>query len=77
MISSQAVARPWNVQKRPDTTGPNENKPAGQDTFQPSSRLATDPPCHMTYLSEYLEYEKLTDEDIREHLAGLRSHYEG
>ena len=29
----------------------------------------------MTYLSEYLEYEKLTDEDIREHMAALRSHY--
>jgi hypothetical protein len=30
----------------------------------------------MAYMSEYLEYEKLTDEDIREHLAGLRSYYE-
>lgn len=29
----------------------------------------------MTYLSEYLEYEKLTDEDIHEHMAGLRSHF--
>lgn len=29
----------------------------------------------MTYMSEYLEYENLTDEDIREHIAGLRSHY--
>ena len=31
----------------------------------------------MTFMSEYLEYEKLTDEDIRERLAGLRSYYEG
>ena len=30
----------------------------------------------MTYMSEYLEYEKLTDEDIRENVAGLRSHFE-
>ncbi|GHH59159.1 hypothetical protein [Lentzea cavernae] len=30
----------------------------------------------MTYMSEYLEYDKLTDEDIREHVAGLRSHFE-
>ncbi|MFD4638649.1 hypothetical protein ACFWN2_15135 [Lentzea sp. NPDC058436] len=29
----------------------------------------------MTYMSEYLEYEKLTDEDIRENVAGLRSHF--
>lgn len=29
----------------------------------------------MTYMSEYLEYEKLTDEDIREHIAYLRSHF--
>ena len=30
----------------------------------------------MTFMSEYLEYEKLTDEDIRERLAALRSYYE-
>lgn len=30
----------------------------------------------MTYMSEYLEYEKLTDEDIRGHIASLRSHFE-
>ncbi|HEX7303665.1 hypothetical protein [Lentzea sp.] len=30
----------------------------------------------MAYMSEYLGYEKLTDENIREHLAGLRSYYE-
>ncbi|GAB2850544.1 hypothetical protein [Lentzea nigeriaca] len=30
----------------------------------------------MTYMSEYLEYEKLTDDDIREHIANLRSYYE-
>ncbi|WP_090049371.1 hypothetical protein [Lentzea fradiae] len=30
----------------------------------------------MTYMAEYLGYEKLTDEDIREHVAGLRSHFE-
>jgi hypothetical protein len=30
----------------------------------------------MAYMAEYLQYEKLTDEDIREHVAGLRSHYE-
>ncbi|MEU7476027.1 hypothetical protein AB0A63_08590 [Lentzea sp. NPDC042327] len=31
----------------------------------------------MAYMSEYLQYEKLTDEDVREHLAGLRSYHEG
>ena len=30
----------------------------------------------MTYMSEYLEYEKLTDEDIRGNIANLRSYYE-
>ncbi|SER83376.1 hypothetical protein SAMN05216188_11663 [Lentzea xinjiangensis] len=30
----------------------------------------------MAYMSEYLGYEKLTDDDIREHIAGLRSHFE-
>jgi hypothetical protein len=30
----------------------------------------------MAYMSEYLEYEKLTDEDIREHVAALRSHFQ-
>lgn len=30
----------------------------------------------MTFMSEYLEHEKTTDEDIREGLAGLRSYYE-
>ena len=29
----------------------------------------------MTYMSEYLEYEKLTDDDIRDHIANLRSYY--
>lgn len=29
----------------------------------------------MAYLSEYLEYEQLTDEDIRSHVASLRSYY--
>lgn len=31
----------------------------------------------MTYMSEYLEYEKLTDEDIRQHIASLREYYSG
>lgn len=31
----------------------------------------------MTYMSEYLEYEKLTDDDIRDHIANLRSYHEG
>jgi len=31
----------------------------------------------MTYMSEYLEYEKLTDEDIRQHIASLRAYYSG
>ncbi len=31
----------------------------------------------MVFMSEYLEYEKLTDDDIRERLASLRSYYEG
>lgn len=30
----------------------------------------------MTYMSEYLEYEKMTDEDVRERIAGLRSYYD-
>ncbi|WP_154697893.1 hypothetical protein [Lentzea guizhouensis] len=31
----------------------------------------------MAYMSEYLGYEKLTDEDVREHLAALRTYHEG
>ncbi|MET8758670.1 hypothetical protein [Lentzea sp. NPDC004782] len=30
----------------------------------------------MTYMSEYLEYEQLTDDDIRGHIANLRSYYD-
>ncbi|MFI6094078.1 hypothetical protein ACIA8G_00890 [Lentzea sp. NPDC051213] len=30
----------------------------------------------MTYMSEYLQYEKLSDEDIRRNIASLRSYYE-
>ncbi|MCP2198507.1 hypothetical protein LX90_002181 [Lentzea flava] len=49
-LEAQAVARPWDVQKRPDGTGPNENKPAGQSTCQCSSRLLGHPLRHMSYL---------------------------
>lgn len=47
VIKFQAVSRPCDVQKRPDATGPNEKKPAGQKGFEPIFMQAVTGSPHM------------------------------